>query len=173
MAAVAPDPDVDLQVDAGDGTAVLANINAAGPGCKLLLGASHWLREASGGSSSVLWCQLDAALASALYFEADALDTVAVVDNALSLHTMAGVCRAALNAGMVRISKGSMAAALHYLAAFIRAKRTSTPAPYTINDPAKFAAVDATQPLNLRDAKWMFKLTIPCLLYTSPSPRDS
>ena len=43
MAAVGADPDVDFFVDAGDGTDALANINAAGPGCKLLLGATHWL----------------------------------------------------------------------------------------------------------------------------------
>ena len=59
---------------------------------------------------------------------------------------MAGVFRAALDAGMQRTSKGSMAAPLHYMASFMRSKRTSLPAPYTINDPAKFTAVDTTQP---------------------------
>ena len=160
MAAVAPDHDVDLAVDAGDGSDALVNINAAGPGCSLKLHAAHWLREASGGCDAALWSHLDSMLKSALYFEADTLDTVLVIDTALSLPTIAGVCRAALNAGMERSSKGSMTSALHYLADFVRSQRASTPAPYTVKDAGQFAAVDATQPRSLGDAAWVFKLTV-------------
>ena len=160
MAAVAPDHDVDLAVDAGDGSDALVNINAAGPGCSLKLHAAHWLREASGGCDAALWSHLDSMLKSALYFEADTLDTVLVIDTALSLPTIAGVFRAALNAGMERSSKGSMTSALHYLADFVRSQRASTPAPYTVKDAGQFAAVDATQPRSLGDAAWVFKLTV-------------
>ena len=84
MAAPAADPEVDLTVDAGDGLPTVANINAAGPGAKLKLDARHWLFAMSGGETQALWSQLDAAFASALYFDADALDGINVVDSALS-----------------------------------------------------------------------------------------
>ena len=93
MAAPAADPEVDLTIDAGDGLPTVANINAAGPGAKLVLDARHWLYTMSGGETRALWSQLDAACASALYYDADALDSVEVADSALSLPTMAGVAR--------------------------------------------------------------------------------
>ena len=111
-AAVAADPEVALQLWEGDGSDALANVNASQPGVKLRLGATHWLREASGGADFALWSQLEMAIASACYFDADALDAVKVVDTALSPAAMAGITRAALNAGMERSSKGSIAAAL-------------------------------------------------------------
>ena len=118
-AAVAADPEVALQLWEGDGSDALANVNASQPGVKLRLGATHWLKEASGGADFALWSQLEMTIASACYFDADALDGVKVADTALSPATMAGITRAALNAGMDRSSKGSMQAALYHLAAFV------------------------------------------------------
>ena len=133
-AAVAADPEVDLQLWEGDGSDALANINSSQPGVRLRLGANHWLREASGGDDHVMWSHLEMAVASACYFDAEALDSVLVTGSALSPAAMAGVARAALNAGMQRSSRGSMAADLHYFAAFVRSKRSSAPALYTVDD---------------------------------------
>ena len=104
---------------------------------------------------------MELAVASACYFEADALDMVAVTETALSPAAMAGVSRAALNAGMERASKGSMVAALHHFAAFVRSKRSATPALYTIDDPGQFSAVDVTHPFQAAESGWLYSLTVP------------
>ena len=160
-AAVVADPEVDLPLWEGDGTDAEANINASVPGVKLRLGATHWLKEASGGADFALWSQLEMTILSACYFDADALDSVKVADTALSPATMAGITRAALNAGMDRSSKGSMQAALYHLAAFVRAKRSSAPVVYTIDDPQQFSDVDDTQPFSTVESSWLWKLSVP------------
>ena len=159
-AAIIADPEVDLSLWEGDGTDAEANINASGPGVKLRLGATHWLREASGGDDFVLWSQLELAVAAACYFDADALDSVKVADRALSPAAMAGVARAALNAGMDRSSKGSMAAALYHFAAFVRSKRASAMMVYTIDDPAQFSKVDDSQPFHTTESGWLYELSV-------------
>ena len=162
MAAAAnADPEVDLLLLEGDGSDDLANLNASVPGVKLKLGAMHWLREASGGDDWVLWSQLEMMVSSAVYFDAEALDAVSVIGAALSPAAMAGVARAALNAGMERASKGSMSAALYYFASFVRSKRAASPSLYTIDDPTQFSRVDATQPFQGAENGWLFDLTIP------------
>ena len=160
-AAIAADPETALPLWEGDGTDTEANINASVPGVKLRLGATHWLKEASGGADFVLWSQLEMAIASVCYFDSDALDSVKVVDTALSPATMAGVTRAALNAGMDRSSRGSMAAALHHLAAFVRAKRSAAPSLYTIDDPQQFSTVDDSQPFSTVESGWLWELSLP------------
>ena len=155
------DPEVDLLLLEGDGTDSLANINASVPGVKLKLGARHWLKEASGGEDSVLWSQLEMMVSSAVYFDAEALDVIKVVDTALSPAALAGVARAALNAGMERTSKGSMSAALYYFASFIRSKRSTAPSLYTIDDPSQYSNVDSSQPFHNSETGWIYSITVP------------
>ena len=162
MAAAAnADPEVDLLLWEGDGSDDLANINASVPGVRLRLGARHWLKEASGGDDWVLWSQLEVMVSSAVYFDAEALDSVTIVDTALSPAAIAGVARAALNAGMERVSKGSMAAALYYFASFVRSKRAAAPSLYTIDDPGQFSKVDTTQHFQSAESAWLFSVTLP------------
>ena len=157
----AADPEVDLELVAGDGKPTQANVDASAAGCPLKLVDTHWLKEAAGGVDRVLWAHLDAALLGALYFDVDDLDAVVLVNSALSLKSMAGVFRAALNNGLDRSSKGSMAAALYYLSSFIRSKRAEKRVEFTIDDKDDFHVVNTSRPANPGESAWIYKMAVP------------
>ena len=50
----AADPEVDLELVAGDGKPTQANVDASAAGCPLKLVDTHWLKEAAGGVDRVL-----------------------------------------------------------------------------------------------------------------------
>ena len=107
------------------------------------------------------WAQIDATLLGSLYFSAEDLDGVVLVNSALTLQAMAGVIRTALNNGLERESKGSLTAALYYLSSFIRSIRADMRTEFTIDDDSDFQEVDKTAPTPIGDTAWVYKVTVP------------
>ena len=146
MATLVPAASGTLRLVHGTGNLTIANIANSGGDVAVQLDAAHWLRKASGGAQTASWRELEVAMAAACYFNKSALVSVLLTRSAISLSTMADVFLAAIAKGLSEEDRGSVKAALHYFATFVRSVRSASPADFTIDAPGEFRDLDAWPP---------------------------
>ena len=151
----------ELKLVSGNGRPTAANFTAAGPDVPLALGAGHVLRAMSGGETTVTLRELEVAMFLAVYVDRERVGDTVLISSAWSLDSISAVFKSALQLGMETESRGSMRAALHYLVAFVREARLSSPDEFTFYRAMSFQALPPfAAPNNMGvEAVWAAHLT--------------
>ena len=131
----------DIKLVAGNGRPTVQNFNAAGPDVPLALGAQHVLRVMSGGEATVTLRELEVMMFLSVYVDKERLGATLLLTSSWSLDSVSAVLRSALSLGMETESRGSMRAALHYIASFVRNARLTAPDEFTFYRPVSLQAL--------------------------------